>query len=302
MIIRAQKNLLSVFAASLIMLLLAGCASAPESAAAAAPAEEPAAFLDPPDEKYETVIRRIPVLARETRYLSSGNPGMYTEFEYKPGTTVLISSVTYDMAGSVYEKMEAEHRDSTIIMLYHDRQNALMQMKRETYDSKGNLTESVLFDNSASQVSRSVYSFDDAGSRIKWEIYDSSDTLLAYNSYLYEEGLNVRTESFSPSGVLEEYYVSSFSSEGRKTETRSYNSAGRLLGRTVYTYEGDRPASEMRYRGENILLGGKRYSFEETEKSLTEKIDILNRDGSVLETVEKKYIFIIEEEKRRVAE
>lgn len=278
-----------------LLIALSGCAGTPEpskeNTVLSAEAASVSAAAETETEQQKVI--KIPVMVSETRYLRNNQVDTKIINTYEHGTDRLLESVTYDKTGETVETAVTTYSDNESETLYHDKEKNLLKKRKNITDSMGNTVESVLFDSRGNQISRSLYSYGDTGTeRTKWEIYDSSDLLLGYNLYHYEEGRLAKTESLSPSGTVEEYFLYSYDNSGNLIRAERFNKGGKRLSATVYEYREDLPVNEKIYRGEKTLINEIEYDYSERNGRRVEKSHIKTPDGTVIETVEKEFIFI----------
>ncbi len=286
-----MKNTAVLSALIILLLIVTGCTSTKS------PSNETEEAVKSVREETVKIVRiSIPVLLSETKYQKSGHIDTKLVNTYAEETDRLLTSVTYDGASEIFETATVSYNGNESFFSYFDREKNLQKKRKTISDKDGNILESVLYDNAGKQISRSVYRYDaDLNKKVKWEIYDSSDLLLGHNQYIYENGKNTRTESFSPSGTLEEYYIYTYDADGNMTESVRYDRAGKKIAVTAFAYKNNQIISEKIFRGEKTLLNEIIYEYAEKDGKKTEKRIIKSPNGSVIEIIEKVF-FLIEKE------
>ncbi len=288
-----KKTLAPLITFFIILAVFSGCAGTP---APSVKIDDKVPQIKQENTSTGPVIIRIPVLLSEIKYQRNDYIDTKTVNTYEDGSDRLIKSITYDNSGVVLETSSAEYSSDRVLFSWFDRENILLKKKMITYDKTGNVTATILYDNTGKQISRSVYKYEGNNSlKSKWEIYDSADVLLGYNEYIYENGNNIRTNSYSPAGTLEEYFLYKYSNE-LMTEMSHYSKSGKKTSGAVYEYNKDNLiASETIYKGEKSVINEIIYEYSEKEGKRTEKSIIKTPDGTVVETVEKVFAFIEKE-------
>jgi len=288
-----KKTLTPLITLLIILAVFSGCAGTP---APSEKTDDKVPQILQEDKSAGPEIIRVPVLLSETKYQRNDYIDTKTVNTYEEGSDRLIKSATYDNSSVVLETSSAEYSSDRALFSWFDRENNLLKKKMITYDKTGNVTAAVLYDNTGKQISRSVYKYEaDNYLKSKWEIYDSADVLLGYNEYVYENGNNIRTNSFSPAGTLEEYFLYKYSND-LMTDMSHYSKSGKKISGAVYTYNKDNLiASEIIYKGEKSVINEIIYEYSEKEGKRTEKSIIKTPDGTVVETVEKVFAFIEKE-------
>ncbi|MDX9800918.1 MAG: hypothetical protein RBT69_06250 [Spirochaetia bacterium] len=289
-----KKTIISAIAFFIILAVFTGCAGSP------APSAEPENNIVQVNQEIsspEPAKIIVPILLSETKYQRMGYVDTKTVNTYKSGSSRLIQSTTYDNAGVVLETASAEYSNNSSLLSWYDRDNNLLKKKKITTDNKGNVIETILFENTGKQVSRSLYKYEgDNSKKTKWEIFDSSDILLGYNEYIYENGNNVRTDSYSPAGVLEEYFTYKYANN-MMTDMSHYNKSGKKISGSIYKYNKDNLiASEIIYKGEKSIINEIIYEYSEEDGKRTETSIIKTPKGDVVEIVEKVFAFIEKEQ------
>ena len=236
---------------------------------------------------------KLPVVLKETRKYHTGDVDIYTTYEYEKGTEILLSSTTFDSDDEILEYVKTEKNEKTVKYMYFDKSSKPVKTRVTGADNNGNITESLLIDSRGKQISRSEYEYDNS-EKVKWSIYDSNNTLLAYNTYLYDEnGNNTKINSFSPTGGLEEYFINSYDESGNIISTEHFNSSGKKLDSSVSKYKNDMIIEKNFYKGEKTLI--RKISYDYNNNYTIQTGTVFTAGGDIIEIIEKEYFFIEKE-------
>ncbi len=285
-----MKKYLFIF---LSFAILSGCATTKDTKAVVQETETIAEKETA--QSFETIKYKKAVVNRETRKYRNGEIDIYTVYEYENGTENLASSITYDSADEIMESVKVENKSGLSIFNYFDRDSNLLKTKTVSIDANSNITAVFLEDSRGNQISRSSFEYEN-NNKVKWEIFDSSDSLLAYNIYLYDQNSNnIEIKSFSPSDSLEEYFINEFDSNGNLISMKHYNSSGKILDSSKHLYTGDWLKEEEFYKGEKSLTRKIIYDYNDDFTKQEKKVYM--PDGQIIEIIEKKYFYIEKEKK-----
>ncbi len=285
-----MKKYLFIF---LSFAILSGCATTKDTKAVVQETETIAEKETA--QSFETIKYKKAVVNRETRKYRNGEIDIYTVYEYENGTENLASSITYDSADEIMESVKVENKSGLSIFNYFDRDSNLLKTKTVSIDANSNITAVFLEDSRGNQISRSSFEYEN-NNKVKWEIFDSSDSLLAYNIYLYDQNSNnIEIKSFSPSDSLEEYFINEFDSNGNLISMKHYNSSGKILDSSKHLYTGDWVKEEEFYKGEKSLTRKIIYDYNDDFTKQEKKVYM--PDGQIIEIIEKKYFYIEKEKK-----
>ena len=285
-----MKKYLFIF---LSFAILSGCATTKDTKAVVQETETIAEKETA--QSFETIKYQKAVVNRETRKYRNGEIDIYTVYEYENGTENLVSSITYDSADEIMESVKVENKSGLSIFNYFDKDSNLLKTKKVSIDANSNITAVFLEDSRGNQISRSSFEYEN-NNKVKWEIFDSSDSLLAYNIYLYDQNSNnIEIKSFSPSDSLEEYFINEFDSNGNLISMKHYNSSGKILDSSKHLYTGDWVKEEEFYKGEKSLTRKIIYDYNDDFTKQEKKVYM--PDGQIIEIIEKKYFYIEKEKK-----
>ena len=285
-----MKKYLFIF---LSFAILSGCATTKDTKAVVQETETIAEKETA--QSFETIKYKKAVVNRETRKYRNGEIDIYTVYEYENGTENLALSITYDSADEIMESVKVENKSGLSIFNYFDRDSNLLKTKKVSIDANSNITAVFLEDSRGNQISRSSFEYEN-NNKVKWEIFDSSDSLLAYNIYLYDQNSNnIEIKSFSPSDSLEEYFINEFDSNGNLISMKHYNSSGKILDSSKHLYTGDWVKEEEFYKGEKSLTRKIIYDYNDDFTKQEKKVYM--PDGHIIEIIEKKYFYIEKEKK-----
>ncbi|HSP87389.1 MAG TPA: hypothetical protein VLN45_04600 [Ignavibacteriaceae bacterium] len=109
------------------------------------------------------------------------------------------------------------------------------KLSTQKYNSKGFLTETIIYDSEEKIISKFKYDYDNNGKRI--ETTSSSDgSIKNYFTYEYDKyGNKIKAYRYDPSEKLEEYYFYEYDEEGNLIEEEWFASSGEK----VYSVEND---------------------------------------------------------------
>lgn len=205
-----------------ILMVIAGCATAPEpeappEEAAPAMAAEPRQAEEPekePEPVYETVT--VPLKTKETVYFSDGVVDRYTEISYIDDTALVEREETYNTYDELLESVTVEYEDNLPVKrLTYGPDSKLRSYTVSDYNEQGLLLVQEFYDRKDNLQTRSTYEYDDSGRKVRWSVYGGSNNLLSYTDYLYDEkGRLVEMKIYSPDGTLEDTFAYEYDGSG----------------------------------------------------------------------------------------
>jgi hypothetical protein len=141
------------------------------------------------------------------------------------------------------------------------------------YDSKGFLTETIIYDPEGKVQATFSYDYDNNGRRSKTSRFENGK-LVNYYTYVYNEhGNKIKAERFNSSGEIEEYYIYEYDDDGNLVSEEWYSAPGEK----IYSIEND-------YQNG---LKTKSSTFDENEKMIYEYVYQYDQKGNIVE--ELKY-------------
>lgn len=183
-------------------------------------------------EKFQKKHVPIKEIRRQNGLIMSYSVFKYGNDRYTPAEINI-----YDRHSILTEKILTEKLGiRTEKKSFMDADNNIHRYYVITRDEKGNIVEQILFGGSNRLIAVEEFVYDDLGNKTEWRAYNSSEVLLTFNRYQYENGLNTRTDSYHADGTPAEYFINRYDRAGNLTVTEHYDSSGRLQGihRTTY--------------------------------------------------------------------
>jgi len=287
-----RRIALAAIALPLAALMLQSCATAPSSQAAAGQVSPQKTA------KERTVIVKIPVLIKVTRYYSDGLVDQYTDYKLSADMKTLLEESVYD--GSRPDPVQriayAYEGGRRVRESVYESDGELRSRKEISYDAAGRVAAELTFDSKGAAVSSSAYSYDASGNMTEWIARDGSGAVQAAVAYRWKDGrlesILMADSSGAPTGsVALEYGPGGLVSKRRyldasgvlqKSESYAYSAAilssieyrrgdGVLSSRTAYELgsSGER-VSETHYDRTGGVIGRARYEYKVREESMTE--------------------------------
>ena len=236
---------------------------------------------------------QIPILISETKYKKTDVIDTKTINKYKDNTDKLISSILYDNSGEIIEQTAVTYKGNEAIYATSDKNGELLRSKKIISNSNGVILETIFYDFKGKQASKSVFKYNnDFSEKTKWEVYNSENELLSYNTYVYVNGKNTRSESYSSKGGMEEYFLFSYDKNGNMTESGHFDKSGKKISGTVFEYKNNVLVSEKIYKGEKTLLNEMSYDYSEKDGKKVERKTVKAPDSTIIEIIEKEFSFI----------
>ena len=274
------------------LFLMVGCAGVPEPEVPEVPAEEPETLPEPEPEPEPVRIEESHFMVNEERfYYPDGTLDEYRVYTYmEDNGPLLTQEALYDAFDDLQEQVTVTYtsddtlsRERTIF----DGSGNIRQKRVYTYDGSGNLKEENTLNNQDELQARMVYTYDNHGRRVKWEIYDQNNALLGFTEYTYENGLNTKTENFSPGGRVEEYFELIYNDEGHLTRNTQFDSNGRTQGYRVFVYEAGLLTDEVIHRANGSVLRRMLHTHDDQENPV--ETVVLDGGNNVRERVSRSF-------------
>lgn len=269
-----------LFVLFIIYLLLASCGTVSESGMDNTPEQDTA------DKTEKMYSRHLPV--KEVRK-QNGVITSYSVYKYAGGSTVPYEVSIYDRHSLLKERILTEKLGvRTEKKSFIDADRNINRYYVITKDENDNITEQILFGGSNRLIAVEEFIYDENGRKTEWRAFNSSETLLTFNRYYYENGLNTRTDSFHADGTLAEYFINDFDKSGNMVSTKHYNNENELLNQHRITYK-----NGLVFREEALDRNKKRewyitYSYEDQYRKVIKTT--WSASGEELEQVEQTCI------------
>lgn len=155
------------------------------------------------------------------------------------------------------------------------------------YNSKGFLTETIIYDDEGKIKYRFTYDYDKEGNRTKTSRY-TNGTFTNYYTYEYNEyGNKSKAYRFSDDGEPEEYYIYEYDNDGNLTEEEWFSADGKEVYSIENDYDGDRKTRSYTYDENGNLIY--EYLFRYDEKGNI--IEEIKYDNSGMQTGIIQYIY-----------
>jgi hypothetical protein len=243
----------------------------------------------PSETEQKFILEEIALVLNEYSYYPDGSVDTYSKFSYTQNSTRLVREEVYDANDRLIEYIEYEYSDDLL-------------MDKKEYDGKGNLKlhrkfsykdglviANVLYSGSGMKKNESKYEYDSQGQRVKWSFYDETDTLLAYTSYLYDRGNNIRVEFYSPSGLLEKYSEVEYLEDSLKIKESFYTQNNKLEKYILYEYKDNILVLERYLTASDKQIRSVKY--ENDDKGSPVKMLHYDSKSNLKEIIERVYLY-----------
>ena len=282
----------------LILVFIMSCASLPEKETVQIVEEQVPVEQKTVEEKkggipskteQRFILEEIALVLKEYSYYSDGSVDTYTIFSYDQNTAQLLMEEVYDANERLIEQIEYEYSGDLLLnKKEYDGKGTLRSHRKFSYKD-GFVIVNVLYDGRGIKKNESKYEYDSQGQRVKWSIYDETDTLLAYTSYLYDSGNNIRVEFYSPSGLLEKYSEVEYLGDSLKIKESFYTQDNELEKYILYEYRDNKLVSEQYLTASDKLIRSVKY--ENDDKGNPVKMLYYDSKSDLKEIVERVYLY-----------
>jgi hypothetical protein len=246
-----------IYTLILASLLIAACATKAPSPVAKTETKAPDKIA-----KQRTVVKKVPVLAKETSYYSDGLVDEYAIYKLDDSKKLLLEKDSYDGSRvDPTERLVSEYKEGRLAAETTYEYDGRMRSRRElSYDSSGRLASERVLDSKGKTLSSSTYAYDGSGRKVEWRVLDASLSTKATTSYTYgQDGLSaieMKDIAGKTTGTIKLEYL------GGKLAKRSYFGADGLLQKyEAYAYSGAALSSIEDRRGDGSLSGKTTYEY-----------------------------------------
>ncbi len=158
------------------------------------------------------------------------------------------------------------------------------------YNSKGFLTETIIYDEEGRVKYKFTYDYDKNGRRIKTTRY-AEDKMTNYYKYDYNEfGNKTKAYRYDSAGNLEEYYIYEYDNEGNLTEEEWFSSSGEKVYSLENVYDNGIKTRALTYDENNNLIYEYIFRYDEKANIIEEiKYDYTGLQVGVIQYVYKYY-------------
>ncbi len=227
-----------------VLLVLAGCVSAPKPEKSSEPRKK---------ERIETV--RVPVLTKETSFFANGVLDRTITYTYDPDNRLLLERTVREPSRSEpTERTVHAYKDGKLVSAaILDYEGKPKSRTDYTLDAAGNVAQETVTDSKGAVQTSSRYEYGADGLRTVRKVYDASGVLLAVSEYAYAAGrlsvVTMKDAAERPAGRITHEY----SADGLLVTRTSFDPSGAVTSRERFAYKGSVLAEERTERGDGRL-------------------------------------------------
>ncbi len=243
-----------------------------------------------PEEKKKVVLIEKIALVTKTVLSSGGFIDEYRTSEYGGEGISVLKEELYNSFDELLETVVYDYKDGiNVRKSVLGPAGNLNSYHVYARDSSGYVERDETFNDSDELQLVSVYEYDSDGRKTKWSVLNEDNQLLSYTMYLYENGLNVRVENYSPAGDLEEYFILEYGADDVLLKYSAFTDGEKLESYIDYISEGGIIKEASFYLGNGFMREKIIYQHDDIGSVLKETI--MDSRGKVSKETIREYIY-----------
>lgn len=231
----------------------------------------------------EKILIPLQEIKKQNNILVSVTNHKYSKDPLNPSVTEVHDSQNVLMEKTVTEEIEYLTEKKSFM----DADNNILRYYVITKNESGKIIEKVLYSATSKLIAVEEFDYDKYGNNTQWRVYNSNESLLAYNNYIYVNGLNTRVDSYHANGTLAEYFIKEYSKSGTLQNISRYNADGKLTSIRKKSFKNGMISKEEFYNGDRTLMWYTNYIYVYSGQYIKVTKTTSSGDGKEKETVEQ---------------